>query len=178
VTASALDPVLRPIRWLVLGALILGCSACDLAPKSGGSRSAGPVVRDGASSNVMYINPFEPQRVRVHGLTALTTVNGEPRIDIHLELYDAYGHPVKALGTFVFQLYAGTTAEGDLQEQLRRWIVDLSDPEINASAYDRVTRTYRAALTGAPPVETSRGYVLEVQFRSPGGASLTARHPL
>ncbi|MCA9293773.1 MAG: hypothetical protein KDA20_08165 [Phycisphaerales bacterium] len=151
---------------------------CALAPKPGGASATPGALLQAGSGRVEYVNPFEPQRVRVHGLTGLSVVNGEPRIDAHLELFDAYGQPVKALGTCVFQLYASTGASGDLGQQLRRWVVDLTDPATNAAAYDRVTRTYRIALTEAPPPEATRGYVLEVQFQSIAGGSITTRHKL
>ncbi len=163
--------------WCVLAV----CSSCNLAPKSGSAvqpiaSSASQGADDGGA--VHYVNPFEPERVHVHGLTGMTIVNGEPRINAHIELFDVYGQSVKALGSCVFQLYAGVGSGGDLGEQLNRWVVDLSDPATNAAAYDRVTRTYRVALTDAPPPEAMRGYVLKVQFRSIAGTMISAQHSL
>lgn len=174
---------MRPRR--ATAAMCCACAAacgCDLAPKPGGPQlgavgTAQAALEPGAT-RVEYVNPFEPQRVRVHGLTGLSVSNGESRIDAHVELFDAYGQPVKALGVYVFQVYASGGASGDLGQQLQRWVVDLTDPATNAAAFDRVTRTYRLALTDAPPPEAARGYVLDVQFQSIAGGTITTRHGL
>ena len=161
----------------------LGCCAavmlaggCTLAPKPGGGASTPTALP--ADGSVQYVNPFEPTRLHVHGLTELAIVNGAPRIDAHIELFDAFGQPVKALGSCIFQIYAGTSASGEQGQQLERWVVDLTDPATNAAAYDRVTRTYRVALTEAPSPESTRGYMLDVQFRSISGATISARYEL
>ncbi len=122
-------------------------------------------------------NPFAPVGVKVHPLTRLVPgnkANPAPTIDAHIELIDHVGDSVKGAGLLTIELYRGTgpvSAVGE-QDQVRRWTLNLSDPETNRLAYDRVTRTYRVTLTGIPDSVVGRG---GVGGEGGGGERLTLR---
>ncbi len=126
-----------------------------------------------------YRNPFQPRDLVIHPLTRYVADPpvGGPRVETHVELLDEFGHPVKVLGTLDFQLYRDAAGGQIAGEQLRRWEVDLSEPAANADAYDRVTRTYRVSLTGAPAIGgRPTALVLLAQFETLEGMVLTTEH--
>lgn len=98
--------------------------------------------------------PFAPARLHIHPLTRIVPdpAGGPASIEAHIELVDRAGDEVKGVGRLLLELYreSGPVRGVGEQAQLLRWTVDLSDPERNASAYDRVTRTYRVLLTQVP----------------------------
>lgn len=97
------------------------------------------------------IGVFAPEAIRVHPLTRIIDPGDGAAvvIDAHIELYDAWGHPTKGLGSLRFELFrsggGGIGAAPDAG--VMRAQVDLSDPEINSTRYyDSATRTYRMIL--------------------------------
>ncbi len=136
----------------LLGSILLtGCS------KSGtGMRTPKIAAPEVLRSDVR--TPFAPKRLRVHPLTALSRDDANQRIiTLYVELFDAWGDSVKAVG-----LLTAEVVEGGLENEERRWNVDLFDMEINGPAYDEHTRTYRFLLGDLPDwvVEGSRVRVL------------------
>ncbi len=109
-------------------------------------------------------NPFAPTSLRVHPLTQLD-VNAQkadgspdptPRIVLHVEMRDAFGDTVKALGTLRAELYAPgarVRASGPGAEGMEVRIADWEQPALrdaaqNARRFDQATRTYRIQLGG------------------------------
>jgi hypothetical protein len=129
---------------------------------------------------VVYVNPFTPVRLDVHPLTRVMrdASTGARSIEAHVELFDAYNQPVKALGTFVFELYEEGVGEGGGRTQIQRWKVDKTlDPAQNARAFDRVTRTYSIRLTeAASAAGPGRRLSLRVQFTPTGGTPVSSDH--
>lgn len=96
-------------------------------------------------------NPFAPTTLRIEPITRIEPENGGARIELHIELTDRFGDDVKAIGILRAQLLrVGADLDPAGAARVANWEIDLSDPEVNASYYDPVTRTYRASLTGAP----------------------------
>jgi len=107
-------------------------------------------------------NPFAPTTLRVHPLTQLElsarkpdgTPDPMPRIVLHVEMKDAYGDTVKALGTLRAELYApGTGGSGVGSTGMEVRIADWEQPALrdaaqNARRFDQATRTYRIQLGG------------------------------
>ncbi len=167
--------VLMTLAFAALG-------SCDLQPKAAGV--ARP--RESVAAVAMGINegPFAPASINLHPLTRFTTGgagatggagSGAPlQLDAYVELLDPWGDGVKALGSILFELYrAGDGGE----EQLARWSENLSDLEVNAQRYDRVTRCYRFKLdlaeTGLAP-GARESYELRARFTTLGGRTLSA----
>lgn len=124
-------------------------------------------------------NPFAPAQLVIHPLSRVVKdpATGEERIELHLELRDRWDDSAKWLGEVVLELHrdAPPVANGPTgNEQLKRWRVDLNDPEANVKAYDRVTRTYRLTLVGLPMERNQGAWRLEARWTLPEGRSLSA----
>ena len=173
----------RAACMLGLGACLLIGQGCMDAKPTGTVRGGGAT---GAEWSGVEAGVFVPERLRVHGLTRLigATNNEGARIDLHFELVDRFGHGVKALGEVRVELYEGSMSGDRLREgatQRRLWRLDLRDPDANAEAYDRVTRTYWLILRDLPEEvirNPSGGLQLQVRFTLPGGHEVSAVHRL
>jgi hypothetical protein len=85
-------------------------------------------------------------RIRVHPLTRWEDVEADPRLIVHVELRDRYGHAVKGFGELRIEL----EGRGDGDEPAV-WSIDLVDPDNNARYYDDlISRTYQISITGLP----------------------------
>ena len=120
---------------------------------------------------------FAPVRVTIHPLSGVRPdrESGHRQVEAHIELFDRWDHPVKALGTVVFELYreAGVASAGDIGAQVARWDYEMTDPDVNARAYDPVTRTYRFQLNdGEDALSGGAGWTLRVLFTRLDGVAL------
>jgi len=192
--SSSDRPATRAVLCLLALAFSAIGSACEIQTKGGARPAGAPVQPDaaggssapspaGSGSEPSWADPFEPERVSLHPLTQLVrSASGEESIEAYIELFDRFGHGVKALGTVVFELYESSPTGGGGgggADQLRRWNIDLTDPEANARPYDRVTRTYRFTLLGIPEeIRATSRPVLRVRFNTPSGRQLTDMLPL
>ncbi|MGP1345251.1 MAG: hypothetical protein ACTS3F_01105 [Phycisphaerales bacterium] len=114
-----------------------GAGALEGADAGGGSGSGGGV--------------FEAVALSVHPLTRLMVdADGTGRADVHFEVFDRFGHPVKSLGEAAVELVSIPAASvgGAGGRQIGLWGADLRTPTVNADAYDPVTRTYRLKISG------------------------------
>ena len=153
---------------LATGLLLTGCHVGIKPSGSGNVDRTWPISANSA---------FAPDAIRIHPLTRLARDRDTGRlyVEAHVELLDRWKHGVKALGEIRFELYELTGTRG--KEQLSRWVRDLSDPEQNSDAYDRVTHTYRFALIGIESnIEPARTYELEAYFTPLGGQALQTWH--
>ncbi|RMH26181.1 MAG: hypothetical protein D6693_07680 [Planctomycetota bacterium] len=159
--------------------VICGCAATPPTARSGEPASE---VRATAPNA-----PFAPVRVRVLPLTRLVhESDGAARLDLHVELLDAWGLPTRALGTLrvVARLDAADAARFSRHEPgfdgVLAWTLDLTDPATNATrAYDRITRAYRVRLAHPALAEADNPVRVEVFFTTegalvlPGSATIT-----
>lgn len=154
-------------------------ASCGIQPKGAGaprpSNAGNPPAGGDAEAWA-----FAPVRMRLHPLSRIARGQraNDRTVEAHVELLDRWGHGTRGLGTFVFELYRDTLS-GDSanrgQEQINRWNLNLTDPDANARAFDRVTRTYRATLTGvAEAASRSSGLTLRATYRTADGRQLTA----
>lgn len=162
----------------VLGLAVL--PGCGLQPKGNSGAAVASSSSQQSDSAVQTAMVFAPERLRVHPLTRIVRQeeSGRTVVEAHIELLDHWGDSTKWLGVLAMELYrpgAGGAAGG--QEQVNVWNLDLTDPEANAQAYDRVTRTYRATLTGvSSEPNRTRGWSLRVTFNTPQGRQLSDTH--
>lgn len=99
-------------------------------------------------------------------------------IEVVLRPLDAFGDPVKVIGTFRFELYMFRKASADTRgHRLGFWQVDLTDEQAQKKHWDRFPPTYRFRLGWSPELKIERGkYVLEVTYLSPWNQRLSATH--
>lgn len=165
-TNSTARHVLAPASAiLAFGAL----SACGVEPR-GGVR---PVATNASNAERCM---FQPVILRIHPLTRLQRrENGSSTIDAHIEFRDDAGDEVKAAGRLGIELYreSGPVVGAGERLQVARWEEDLTDPERNSRAYDRVTRTYRFELSGVPTASGEQGLTLRATLNLAGGTRLS-----
>ncbi len=156
-------------RLILISAAALGLAGCVTTEPGA---PAPPAAEEGAGA-------FAPAQLRVHPLTRWTRdSDGRDVIRAHVELLDAWGHPVKELGAFRVDLRRVRPGvgggEGAAGEPELRWEVDLRDPEQNAGVYfDGVTQTYELTLGVDAEIDRSETWRLEVVFTDLSGRRLS-----
>ncbi|MDG2423313.1 MAG: hypothetical protein P8M22_04980 [Phycisphaerales bacterium] len=86
--------------------------------------------------------PYEPERISVHPLTRYwVSPTGDLEVEARIELLDPDGYPARGIGRLELDL------ESQNGRRVETWILVLSDPEINRSHFDDVTRTYLVRLS-------------------------------
>ncbi len=125
---------------VALGVMVMALSSCRTPPDEryeGGAQA---------------IAPFGPVAARVHPLTRFARhADGYPILIVHVELRDAWGESVKALGDLEVQLY-GPSGPGATTPNVQHlvWDVDLSTIDGYLRHWDRATRTFRLQLRDVP----------------------------
>ncbi|RMD63382.1 MAG: hypothetical protein D6824_05385 [Planctomycetota bacterium] len=151
----------------------LVCGACQVVPQP---KIASADTDDAPCPDAG--DPFAPVELRIHPLTA---VNDRRELLAHIELLDRYGDTVKGLGTLTLELavQAPGFSTDARPRHTQRWEVDLRDPAASSRRFDRVTRTYRFRLQGAPRWDTARQRaLLTAVFTTLDGHTLRATSPL
>jgi hypothetical protein len=167
-------------KAVLLAAWLTGSSACQMQ-----SRTATPTP---SGVEALDHGVFRPMSIRIHPLTREVRPDTQDAIvqtielDVHVELFDAWGHPTKALGTLQFELVQGSRtglhASGSLEENVSRATINMLDPEINSvKYYDSATRTYRMYLE-APRRFSNAPITLTAVYISPGGRRLEDRYTI
>jgi hypothetical protein len=165
----------RPSPSIALAA----AAACSLAgcASQGAGNDAGD--RGAPDPGRAEADAFAPRELRVHPLTRLQLKpeTGPPHIDAHIELLDAAGDTVKAMGRLTFVLYSGERVR-QARRQIAIWEVSgFDDPDLNAQAFDHITRTYRFRLEGLPVgLDPTAGLVLEASLTRSDGSRVSSTH--
>ncbi len=121
----------------VCGVLGLGLPAC--APRAA---DPGPPSTEGA---------FGPESLRIYPLTRLDRASdGKPVVVCHIELKDRWGDTTKGVGRLEIRLLRPNAPAGGSEASDQTWEIDLSNWDLNASLYDKATRTYRIQLGEIP----------------------------
>jgi hypothetical protein len=156
----------------------LASASCRVESRSATPRATGDETLDHGV--------FQPMSIRIHPLTREVRTDTQSDvaqtiiIDVHLELFDAWGHPTKALGTIQFELIQGSRtglqSTSALDENVYRATIDMTNPQENSTQYyDNATRTYRLYLE-APRRITNAPITLNTTFVTPSGRQLEDRY--
>lgn len=170
---------MRPVTLIPLALLVLIVPSCGIERKGGSTTGRGPVSWASDAES-----PFAPVQLVIHPLTRVVRdqATGEERIELHLELQDRWDDSVKWLGDAVLELFRETPPIANASvgnEQVKRWTINLTNPDENVKAYDRVTRTYRLTLVGLPAEKSKAArWKLEARWQLLSGRTLTAMQRL
>lgn len=94
-------------------------------------------------------------------------------LEVVLTTSDAFGDPVKCLGTFHFELYTLRMASGDrLGKQVATWPIELDDEKSMLRYWDRLTHSYRFPLRLREGVLPSGQYILNASLVTPTDENL------
>ncbi len=93
---------------------------------------------------------------------------------VSLRPLDGAGDPVKAYGSFLFELYAFRPATASHRgERLQSWTQTIRTPDDQRTFWERVTSTYEFQLSWeGNPLPNNQKYVLSASFEAPGAERL------
>lgn len=149
---------------------------CAIAP-TGCSHSAGS---DGTEPTVEDLRKLtQPQQLVVLPFTKPKSFDDDAipdGVEATVRVTDVMNDPVKAWGTFRFELFERRPASGDPRgTRLQNWSKAIGTVEDQKNYWDRVTQTYRFPLGWeGQPLQPDRTYVLDVTFAPPGADRIFA----
>lgn len=161
----------RFMNLCVVAATILmlaGTSACqrgEIADQAGGPTSE------------ELVGYYSPTQIRVLPFTKIRSFDEDPVPDgvaVSLRPLDGAGDPVKAYGSFLFELYAFQQATPDKRgRRLQAWRQTIHTLDEQRTFWERVTSTYEFQLSWeGEPLPIDRKYVLAASFEAPGADRL------
>lgn len=147
-----------------------------LACLTGCPRGEVPEIAQGPTTEQL-IDYYSPRTIRILPFTKARSFDDDAvpdGIGVSLRPLDGTGDPVKAYGTFIFELYAHRDASGNHRgDLLQSWTQPVADPEDQKRFWERVTSTYEFQLSWeGQPIPPQKKYVLAVSFQAPGGKRL------
>lgn len=161
-----------PIRVSCLALLLVAVAACPPGCSRGeiGTTADGPTVEE-------LVSFYSPRSIKILPFTKPRSFDDDvipDGVGVSLRPLDEAGDPVKAYGTFMFELYAYKKAigthKGDL---LANWTQPVLDPADQKQFWERVTSTYEFQLSWeGKPLPPGNKYVLVASFQSPGSERL------
>lgn len=159
-----------PRRVAICSFLIL--ASCMTACQRGriGEEGDAPSVED-------LVSFYSPRSIKVLPFTKPRSFDDDAipdGIGVSLRPLDQAGDPVKAYGTFLFELYAFQNAIGGHKgELLQTWNQPILSAADQKQFWERVTSTYEFQLSWeGKPLPPQMKYILVASFESPGSDRL------
>ena len=158
----------RGLTWGVT-AFVLGCGV--------GCQKGGKGVSDEGPNTEELIQFYSPQAIKILPFTKAKSFDKDAipdGIEVSMRTLDGAGDPVKAYGTFLFELYAyrpaSTDHKGELIQSWRQPVLNLDDQK---QYWERVTTSYQFQLSWeGVPLAPQKKYILAASFQAPGGPRL------
>jgi hypothetical protein len=174
------EPTLRVDR-VFLPAGVFALIAFSILTGCSGAHSIG---RGSQSANILpsqRVDLLLPKTIDITPFTKPASFDDDSipdGIKVVLRPLDAFGDPIKVVGTFRFELYEFHKASADIRGlRLAVWDVDLSTEQAQEQHWDRYPPTYRFRLGWPKGVRIERGkYVLEATYISPWGERLSSTY--
>ncbi|MCK6486225.1 MAG: hypothetical protein HUU22_10555 [Phycisphaerae bacterium] len=156
------------IAILIVATCPLACNQPGFVP------STSPPSRDQAW------DLYQPCRIDILPFTKPKSFDADPYpdgVEVAVRLIDALDDPVKAWGTFQFELYHFRPASGEPRgERAGRWTMQLASVADQRHYWDRVTQTYRFPLGWeGTPLMPDKKYILDVSFQPPDHQRIMAQ---
>lgn len=152
---------------LLFGLLLVqsGCFRGDIAE-----------VADGPSKDEL-VTFYSPRSIKIRPFTKPASFDDDAIPDgiiVFLEPADDDGDAVKAIGTFIFELYSYRSAAGDTRgERLQTWRQPVLNADQRRQFWNHVIRMYEFQLSWeGKPIPPQKKYVLTVSFQAPGSERL------
>lgn len=158
-------PILSCLTLAAVLACLGGCRRGDI-----GMTSDGPSVEQ-------LVSFYSPRSIKILPFTKPKSFDDDvipDGVGVSLRPLDEAGDPVKAYGTFMFELYAYRKAIGTHKgEMLANWTQQVLDTSDQKQFWERVTSTYEFQLSWeGKPLPPGNRYVLVASFQSPGSERL------
>jgi hypothetical protein len=161
------------VEWRVWTALLLGWL---LALDVGCDRGRVSESSEGPSTEEL-VSYYSPQSIKILPFTKARSFDEDAIPDglgVSIRTLDAAGDPVKAYGTFVFELYGYRPGVSDHRgELLHTWTQPITSPKDQKQYWERVTTTYEFQLSWeGQPIEPQKKYILTATLQAPGAKRL------
>ncbi len=163
-------PRLTPFAalWCLSGLIAffgLACQRGDI-----GATGDGPTAEE-------LVSFYSPRSIKVLPFTKPRSFDDDAipdGIGVSLRPLDGAGDPVKAYGTFMFELFARRPASGNHRgELLQAWTQPVASPDDQKQFWERVTSTYEFQLSWeGKPLPPQQHYILAASFQAPGSERL------
>ncbi len=151
---------------------------------SGCEPNGGPAMSPKGSIPASIARSYAPERIKIIGLTDITGTTAlslnVARLNIYVDLLDAYGSRIKSPGTFRFELYEFVPRSSDPRgDRLILWPdIDMIAADVNNTYWQDYLRTYQFKVdVDFVPADT-RTFILEATFKTPRGKYLTDKYKL
>lgn len=152
------------VMFSILAAFIattMGCQRGEIADSGGGP------TKD------QLVEYYSPTQIRVMPFTKIRSFDDDVIPDgllVSLRPLDGAGDPIKAYGSFLFELYEFRPATANHRGQrLQSWTQAVRDLDDQRTFWERVTSTYEFQLSWeGNPLPTDKKYILAASFESPG----------
>lgn len=164
----------RPAAWRVL--------VCSLAPWTAiGCHTAAPGIDPSRPQQTAFMKMMSPRGIEVQRyLTRPVRYEGAgpaDAVEVILAATDQVGDPMKAVGTFLFELYTTRPASADpTGKRIGLWSVAVDSPETMERFWDKAVRYFRFPLKLDEPELPPGDYILKVTFISPWDDKLFAEY--
>lgn len=138
---------------------------------------------EGGPTAEQLVSYYSPRSIKILPFTKARSFDDDAIPDglgISLRTLDAAGDPVKAYGTFMFELYTFHSASLNKRgELLQTWTQPVASIEEQKQFWERVTATYEFQLSWeGNPLPPQKRYVLVASFQAPGGDRLFDQYEL
>jgi len=155
----------RLLAGAVLSAIQFACQRGTISPSPDG-----PTTEE-------LVRYYSPARIQILPFTKPRSFDDDlvpDGIAVSLRPLDLTGDPVKAYGTFIFELYAYKPGLSSHHGELvQSWTQPLRGIEDQKQFWERVTATYEFQLSWeGRPIPPQKRYVLVASFQSSGGDRL------
>lgn len=165
----ARGPAIVPIGLLLASSLVLNL-LCGCQRGSIGQTGDGPTVEE-------LVKYYSPREIKVLPFTKPRSFDSDifpDGIGVSLRPLDEAGDPVKAYGTFMFELFAYRGGLGSRRgELLQTWTQPVLGAADQKQFWERVTSTYEFQLSWeGRPLSPDQKYILVASFQSPGSERL------
>jgi hypothetical protein len=171
VTAAARFDMKRNYRGI--GLIVALCGACLVA----GCQTPKRMAQVDDPQLVKFMQLLMPAKIEIqHYLTKPYDFDGSGNpngLEVIVTTSDAFGDPVKCMGTFHFELYTLRMASGDkLGEQIANWPIEMDSEQTMLQYWDRLTHSYRFPLRLRDGVLPPGQYILNAQLATPAHENL------
>jgi hypothetical protein len=169
-----MDPMPRSCQPVLRATILAGlCAALAGASCRRGEISAA----GGAPSAEQLVKFYSPASIKILPFTKPRSFDDDAipdGIGLSLRPLDAAGDPVKAYGTFIFELYEYRPALGTHRGALlQTWTQPVSSPEDQRKFWERVTSTYEFQLSWeGRPIPPQKKHIIVASFQAAGGERL------
>jgi len=149
----------------ITAATQLGCQRGEIDDQVGG-----PTTDE-------LVGYYSPTQIRLLPFTKIRSFDEDlipDGVAVSLRPLDGAGDPVKAYGSFLFELYEYRQATADRRgRRLQAWRQTIHTLDEQRTFWERVTSTYEFQLSWeGEPLPIDRKYVLAASFEAPGADRL------